>query len=242
VGNFVPGLSKFNFFGLHPNGRDALIVAGGQGYIVDPETKQLRETLGGTIVNAFPHPTRSALVLNHQNLRFEAIAADGRLWMTRRISWDGMRLVQQQGKLLIGEAWRPDSTWHPFEVDLENGQVLGGSYSEPQMPPVSKKNPAVIKKWKVAALTLITWPAAIWFVAQDPRSRPLGLWITIGSIPLFTAILMELRAHWDRLSKDPAYVDKGSPVGNRIAVVLAAVIICLLLFGIYSAFRQQNLH
>lgn len=97
-------------------------------------------------------------------------------------------------------------------------------------------------KWKVAALTLITLPVAMWFVFQHPESRPPGLWITIGSVPLFTAVFMELRAQWDLLSKDPNYVDKGSPVGNRIAVALAAVIICLVLFGIYRAIHEQYLH
>jgi hypothetical protein len=133
VGNFVPGgLTKFDRLISHPNGHDALIIAGGQGYIVDPLSGQLRETVGGAIVDAFAHPTRVGIVLNHQNIRFEAIGAEGRLWLTRRISWDHMRAIQHRGTTLTGEAWRPDSTWHFFNLNLETGEVEGGSYVEPQ--------------------------------------------------------------------------------------------------------------
>lgn len=36
VGNFVRGLNKFDWIGSHPNGREALVIAGGQGYLIDP--------------------------------------------------------------------------------------------------------------------------------------------------------------------------------------------------------------
>lgn len=94
-------------------------------------------------------------------------------------------------------------------------------------------------KWKIAALTFITWPVAIWFVDQAPETRPLGFWLTLGSVPLFTAILMELRDHWSRVLKDPTYVDKGSPVGNKIAVALAGLILGLVLFGIGRAIQKS---
>jgi hypothetical protein len=130
TGNFVPGrFTKFQLLVPHPNGQHAIIIAGGQGYIVDPSAEELVGTLGGAIVDAFSHPTTSALVLNHQNLRFEAIGATGRIWLTRRISWDFMRSLEHHGTTLTGEAWKPDDTWHRFRVDLDTRAVEGGSYS-----------------------------------------------------------------------------------------------------------------
>jgi hypothetical protein len=132
VGNFIPGtLSKFQLLTSHPNGHDVIIICGGQGYIVDPSSKQLVKTIGGAIVDVFAHPTANAMVLNHQNLCFEAIGASGTIWLTGRISWDGMRAMTCSGTVLTGEAWRPGDTWHPFRVDLETGAVEGGSYSGP---------------------------------------------------------------------------------------------------------------
>lgn len=130
TGNFVRGLTKYDLVIAHPNDHDALIVAGGQGYIVDPHTRKLLGSFGGAVVDAFPHPTDDAIVFNHQNLSFEAIGAQGRLWLTRRISWDQMRSVERHGARLTGEAWRPDSSWHAFELNLETGDVVGGSYEE----------------------------------------------------------------------------------------------------------------
>jgi hypothetical protein len=133
VGNFIPGtLSNFQFLTPHPNGHDVIIIVGGQGYIVDPASHQPVKTFGGAIVDAFMHPTATATVLNHQNLCFEAIGPSGRIWLTRRISWDGMRSVVRSGTTLTGEAWKPgEDTWHPFCVDLQTSAVEGGSYSGP---------------------------------------------------------------------------------------------------------------
>jgi hypothetical protein len=135
TGNFVRGLTKFDLVTLHPNGHDALIIAGGQGYVVDPLTGELLNNIGGGIVDAFPLPTRNSIVLNHQNLRFEAIGAEGRIWLTRRISWDQIRSLERRGATLIGQAWRPDSTWHAFELNLDTGDVSGGSYEEVRREP-----------------------------------------------------------------------------------------------------------
>jgi hypothetical protein len=130
IGNFALGLSKFDFVQLHPNHADAIVIAGGQGYLIDPVTKKLQGTTGGAIVDAFLHPATSAIVLNHQNIWFESIGPSGRLWLSRRISWDGFRLIEVSGNALAGEGCRYDGTWHPFQLDLVSGNVEGGSYQE----------------------------------------------------------------------------------------------------------------
>jgi len=75
VGNFVRGLTNYDLVIAHPNAHNALIVAGGQRYVIDPLTAKLLSSFGGAIVDAFPHLTQRAIVVNHQNLRFEAIDA-----------------------------------------------------------------------------------------------------------------------------------------------------------------------
>ncbi|MDB6011512.1 MAG: hypothetical protein JWL65_3762 [Gammaproteobacteria bacterium] len=141
--NFIRGLTKFDLLTLHPNAHDALIIAGGQVYIIDPVAEKLVEAFGGAIVDAFAHPTCAALVLNHQNLRFEAIGTNGRIWLSRRISWDRLRSLKRQGTILTGEAWRPDSTWHAFELNLDTGMVIGGSYDDATHQPKGAVNAAL---------------------------------------------------------------------------------------------------
>jgi hypothetical protein len=130
IGNFCRGLTEFDLAVVHPNGTTALIIAGGQGYLIDSSTRHLKGIFGGAIVDAFPHPTIAAIVLNRQNISFEAIGESGRLWNSRRVSWDGLRFIKITGDTIIGEAWRPDDTWHSFRVNLASGEVQGGSYEE----------------------------------------------------------------------------------------------------------------
>jgi len=130
IGNFARGLARFDSVQVLPNHTAAIIIAGGQGYVIDPVSRQVQGTTGGAIVDAFVHPTTSAIVLNHQNILFESIGPSGRLWLSRRISWDGLRLVEVSDNVLAGEAWRYDDTWHPFQLDLVSGNVEGGSYQE----------------------------------------------------------------------------------------------------------------
>lgn len=130
VGNFVRGLTRFDLAVPHPDGKHALIIAGGQGYIVDPRIHGVIKTFGGGINECYPHPDGTTLVLDERGTSFSALGVDGWRWHSRRISWDGFRSVRVEEMRLKGEAWFPEDTWHPFELDLDSGEVVGGSYVE----------------------------------------------------------------------------------------------------------------
>jgi len=129
TGNFVRGFTQFDAAQKHPNGTAALVIAGGQAYVVDPFSKALLETFGGGIVEVFPGPTPSHLVLNHQNISFELLGPTGHVWRSRRLSWGGFRNIQIAGSQLSGDAWAFDDTWHAFTVNLNDGSSIGGAYS-----------------------------------------------------------------------------------------------------------------
>jgi hypothetical protein len=134
VGNFQRGGCYYDRIDHHPNEKDVLIIAGGQGYVVDPANRRLVALLGGGIVDLFGHPLQRAVVLNQQNLSFAAVGLTGNIWHSRRISWDGFRSVKIVGTKLSGEAWSPhNDEWRPFVLDLETGAVDGGSYPSPAL-------------------------------------------------------------------------------------------------------------
>jgi hypothetical protein len=132
IGNFARGLTSFDCVLPHPNGSDILVIAGGQLYQVEPTMRHVAPQTSAAIVDAFSYSPSNAVVLNSQELWFEAIGPSGRLWKTRRISWDGMRSISVEGNMLRGEAWHFDGTWHPFQLDLNSGFVHGGSHDESQ--------------------------------------------------------------------------------------------------------------
>jgi hypothetical protein len=129
VGNFQPGSFGLDTVYDHPNGRDVLVIARGQGYLVDPNDRNKRDYFGGDIQDSFTVPELSAVVFGN-GLWFEAIGSAGLIWRSERISWDGMRDLAKDSLRLFGEAWNPmQNCWVPFELDLLTGGFKGGSYS-----------------------------------------------------------------------------------------------------------------
>ena len=130
TGNFVRGMTRFDFAAAHPNSRSMIVIAGGQGYIVDPESRTVSEYFGAAITGAFAHPSRNWLVLNDQGVGFLALGESGWVWASRRISHDGFKDLAIVGTALKGNAWEPGDSWIPFELDLDTGEHFGGSYIE----------------------------------------------------------------------------------------------------------------
>jgi hypothetical protein len=126
VANFAKGLTNFSKAMLHPNGQAVVVVSGGQGYVVDPNTRQLAEMFGGWFVDALEMPERGLLVFQSP-VDFSAMNRAGHVWETRRLSLDGFQSVRVSGEKLLGEGREVDDTWTPFEIDLEKGKAIGGS-------------------------------------------------------------------------------------------------------------------
>jgi hypothetical protein len=115
----------------HPDGRHLLVIAGGQGYIVDPNDRSKREYFGASIEVVLRVPELGTIVFGN-GLWFESLGPDGWRWRTGRISWDGMRELRREGLELLGQAWSPlENCWLPFELDLRSGEFKGGSYNGP---------------------------------------------------------------------------------------------------------------
>lgn len=136
VGNFQRGASQFNDVFEHPDGKHLVVVAGGQAYVVDAESQRLVAHFGCYIQGIIRAPMLG-LVLLEDGTFFEALGPSGRVWRSRRISWDGMRNVSLEGNMVHGEAYAPwgpiEGSWYPFDLDARTGAVTGGSYNGPPM-------------------------------------------------------------------------------------------------------------
>ena len=97
----------------------------------------------------------------------------------------------------------------------------------------------VALNWKVASLTLVTWPVALW-LAPNPDSRASKTLLVIASLPLLIAVSIELYARWRQLKESPESYVEGSPAGNKIAIVLAVALIGLLVCLAYSVVRHDT--
>jgi hypothetical protein len=128
IGNFLGGLTKYSSVLDHPNGSDVIVVAMGEIFVIDLETRNLRDRFGGQIEEIFVLEEQKSVVFR-SIVDFCAIAADNTKWHSPRVSWDGFRNVKRIGMELYGEAWTPiQDTWMPFKLDLSNGQCLNALY------------------------------------------------------------------------------------------------------------------
>jgi hypothetical protein len=132
VGNFQRGMTGLSAAIEHPNGTHAIVVANGQGYVVDVANRQMIECFGGIIDSMFRVPNQNVIIFGDCT-NFLAYGPNGILWRSGRVSWDGIRSVTVKDRELVGEAWTPmGETWKPFAVDVTSGVVRGGSYDLPE--------------------------------------------------------------------------------------------------------------
>jgi hypothetical protein len=98
IGNFQPGAGRSVSGGWegvleHPNGQHLIVVARGQAYVVDPETRQLVTTFSASIQHAIPLPDFDAIP-SCDGLLFEAIKGSGLWWQSPRMLWDEVKKYQ----------------------------------------------------------------------------------------------------------------------------------------------------
>ena len=92
-------------------------------------------------------------------------------------------------------------------------------------------------QWKIAAVSLVTWPIAIWLLVHWPGAfSPTPLMI-VASLPIFVGMSLDIYARITSDKPDP--YKGGSAIGNKIAVLLAVVLICTLLFLAYRVATHQ---
>jgi hypothetical protein len=130
VGNFQPGSGGWEDVLDHPNGQHVVVVARGQAYVVDPETRQLLFAFSGSIQHVVRLPEFNAILFS-DGLSFEAIKGSGVWWRSPRISWDEIRNIKVDGSVLRAEASTPTvdgNQWIPFTLNLMTGQCEGSIY------------------------------------------------------------------------------------------------------------------
>jgi len=130
VGNFQPGFGGMSDVSEHPDGVNLVVIAGGQGYVIDPDRRCCVATFGAGISVKFAVPELNATVFGN-GLWFEAIGPAGHMWRSERISYDGMKDLVVDGLTLTGDSWRYDDQWVPFALNLANGEFTGGSWGGP---------------------------------------------------------------------------------------------------------------
>lgn len=135
IGTFAFGdLSRKGKNGLYtwPNPEMLCVVSQGQGYVVSVDEPMNYEMINiDPILDIVPVAARKIVVFaNYTEL--VAYGESGPVWVTDRLSWDGLKLTRINNDYIEGEVWDPRVEANVvFKVDLSNGHHEGGSYDEP---------------------------------------------------------------------------------------------------------------
>lgn len=113
-----------------PNPNDLLAVAGGYAYLIDtlaPE-RCLHLPLRPTM-QILPAPAANLILLAgfHNVL---AVDANGLRWQSKRLSWEGVSMIEVRDHHLHGTGWNLNTDREvPFSIDLATGEHQGGGFT-----------------------------------------------------------------------------------------------------------------
>jgi hypothetical protein len=128
IGNFQRGDGKLNAIYATPSGDTVCVVAGGRGYWVATPNPQQYE-----LVMAYPIQDVRAIIelellIFADYTALVAYGTSGLRWKSRRVSWDGIRILRVDEQGVVGRAW--DATKDQevdFFVDAATGRLEGGA-------------------------------------------------------------------------------------------------------------------
>jgi hypothetical protein len=102
---------------LFEDGRSALVIARGQGYIVDTESGELRhKTECDYLVDVLAIPARGLVVACDFTMLL-AYSPGGLVWRSARVAVDGIRLESATPEELRGSIW-DGNDWQPFRLAI----------------------------------------------------------------------------------------------------------------------------
>ncbi len=130
VANFRPGWTKYyNTFDF-PDKKTIVVIAGGQGYVMSPDDEKPKFTFGLTITDVLQTTDGSLICADNVYIIF-LDNSNGQLWVSERISWDGIKDLKISGDTLYGQAYDPTNSiqeWSDFSINLKTKEITGGTY------------------------------------------------------------------------------------------------------------------
>ncbi|WP_266363066.1 hypothetical protein [Tellurirhabdus rosea] len=133
VANFNLGSTNYSAVFDFPETNRTVVIAGGCGYVMDPNQTQPLATFAVRIQTAITIPGQ--VVITPDDTRIHVVESDGEVWTSDRVSWmtwDGIRNLRLDGHLLHGLSLAltyDQEEWVAFTLDLDTRQLSGGSYS-----------------------------------------------------------------------------------------------------------------
>lgn len=110
-----------------PCGGRLCVVSRGAGYLVSANDPLAWEEVPAIPITDILEIPEAGLVVVANHTKLLAYGERGQEWCTRRLAWDGLKLIRATGRSITGEYWdfRGQET-RTFEVDAATGSSTGG--------------------------------------------------------------------------------------------------------------------
>lgn len=110
-----------------PDPEKLCVVARGAGYVVTAATPDVWETVRAIPIIDVRAIPGAGLVVFANYTELLAYGKEGAKWRTKRLAWDGLKIVAVDDQTLVGEYWDiREEAMQRFEVDLATGVARGG--------------------------------------------------------------------------------------------------------------------
>lgn len=132
LGNFQRGDGAMDGLTATPSPQHLCVVAGGRGYYVPAGTPELFEAVPTYPVIQIAAVDQPALLVMADYTRVAAYDRDGLRWVSRAVSWDGIKILRADAEMISGLAWdAPEGEEIEFSIEPTTGHVRSG----PEHPP-----------------------------------------------------------------------------------------------------------
>jgi hypothetical protein len=112
-----------------PRPDDLLALAGGYAYLIDTADPTRCLHLPLRPVTAVLSAPEAGVILLAGFHHIAAVGAEGLLWQSARLSWEGVTMTEVRNGQLLGTGWNMQTDREvPFTLDLATGKHEGGGY------------------------------------------------------------------------------------------------------------------
>jgi len=124
VGNFQPGFGHLDLVHQFENLKEILVVAGGQCYIIDPESSVVGHVFGASYDKGFGMKDGRLVLQDLTGLTI--VERDASYWHSQRIAIDGIRDIALNGSNACGSAYlggSSDKDWKYFCFNIDTKEL-----------------------------------------------------------------------------------------------------------------------
>ena len=110
-----------------PDPDSLFVIASGQGYLVSSEAPETWQSIDECPITGITDIPELGTIVISDLLCVAGYGADGRLWRSDRLAYDGIKLLSADVRSIEGLAWSaPEEGYVPFTVDPVTGAHTGG--------------------------------------------------------------------------------------------------------------------